>query len=167
MNSALDTVLGYHQRTKHHLYRYAAGPHGLDLWGSQPKAFRSFEGCAQLEPPLPAFDAAPLYTGLLQPGKIAAQALTQADIAVLLAYAFGFSAWKQHGDNRWALRRNPSGGNLHPTEAYLISGGCDGMADGVHHYLSRDHVPEHRMRICSVISSKPKPGAPAPGRFPR
>ncbi|HEY3326375.1 MAG TPA: nitroreductase family protein [Novimethylophilus sp.] len=143
MNSALDTVLGYHQRTKHHLYRYAAGPHGLD-WGSQPNAFRSFEGCARLELPLPAFDAAPLYTSLFQPGKIAAQALTQANIAALLAYAFGLSAWKQYGYNRWALRCNPSSGNLHPTEAYVITNGCDGIADGAHHYLSRDHVLEHR-----------------------
>ena len=34
----------------------------------------------------------------------------------------GLSAWKAYGGNRWALRCNPSSGNLHPTEGYLLLG---------------------------------------------
>jgi nitroreductase len=35
--------------------------------------------------------------------------------------SLGPSAWKSYGAKRWALRRNPSSGNLHPTEGYLYA----------------------------------------------
>ncbi len=143
MNNALDTVLAYHQRTKHHLQRYAAGPAGLD-WNSQPDPFRSFSGSPQLELPLLADALQSLYVDLYRPGQIAPQALTLQHIAALFELSFGLSAWKQYGSARWALRCNPSSGNLHPTEAYVVTAGCNGIEDGVHHYVSRDHVFEQR-----------------------
>jgi SagB-type dehydrogenase family enzyme len=143
MNNDLTSIFAYHQRTKHYMHRYAAGPREMD-WASQPDPFRSFEGCVRLELPLPSDEGAPLYPDLFRPGKIPAQALTLTNISSLLAYSFGLSAWKEHGYNRWALRCNPSSGNLHPTEAYVITDGCKGIAAGLHHYLSRDHVLEYR-----------------------
>jgi SagB-type dehydrogenase family enzyme len=143
MNNALATVLAYHQRTKHHLQRYAAGPGGLD-WKNQPDPFRSFRGSSQLPLPLQADALKSLYIDLYKPGKITPQALTLPNIAALFELSFGLSAWKQYGSARWALRCNPSSGNLHPTEAYVITAGCDGIEDGVHHYVSRDHVLEQR-----------------------
>ena len=59
----------------------------------------------------------------------------------------GLSAWKEYGPDRWALRCNPSSGNLHPTEAYVVSRNVPGLDDGLHHYLSRDHALEQRCRI--------------------
>jgi nitroreductase len=50
----------------------------------------------------------------------------------------GLSACKQYGAARWALRVNPSSGNLHPTESYVI---FDGR---VCHYAPREHVLEER-----------------------
>ena len=41
-------------------------------------------------------------------------------MAVLFELALGLSAWKQYSGTRWALRCNPSSGNLHPTEGYAI-----------------------------------------------
>ena len=146
MNNALDTVLAYHQRTKHHLHRYAAGPAGLD-WASQPDPFRSFSGSPQLALPLLADALQSPYADLYKPGKIARQTLTLPNIAVLFELSFGLSAWKQYGSARWALRCNPSSGNLHPTEAYAVTAGCDGIEDGVHHYVSRDHVLEQRCQF--------------------
>jgi len=65
----------------------------------------------------------------------------------LLELAFGLSAWKQYGPSRWALRCNPSSGNLHPTEAYLVST-CNGfIKSGVYHYVSHDHSLEQRCRF--------------------
>jgi hypothetical protein len=40
--------------------------------------------------------------------------------AVLFELSLGLSAWKSYGSKRWALRCNPSSGNLHPTEGYLL-----------------------------------------------
>jgi nitroreductase len=45
------------------------------------------------------------------------------------------------------LRCNPSSGNLHPTEAYVIASGVDGLEDGVHHYISHDHALERRCQF--------------------
>lgn len=146
MNNPLEIVLGYHERTKHHFQRYAAGPGGLD-WATQPEAFRIFSGSAELALPLLG-DAPPVrYVDLYRPPGNTAQPLTRSNIAALLELSLGLSAWKQHGAARWALRCNPSSGNLHPTEGYLVTQHCDGIADGVHHYLSRDHLLEQR---CSL-----------------
>ena len=42
----------------------------------------------------------------------------------------GLSAWKAVEDHRWALRINPSSGNLHPTEGYVICGRVPGLTEG-------------------------------------
>ena len=144
MSHPLDIVLAYHERTKHHFQRYAAGPGGLD-WATQPAPFRTFAGSPQVALPLLSDTTLQTrYADLYQPGAIAPHAFTLANIAALLELALGLSAWKEYGATRWALRCNPSSGNLHPTEAYVVVQGLAGIADGVHHYLSRDHVLEQR-----------------------
>lgn len=146
MNNPLEIVLDYHERTKHHFQRYAAGPGGLD-WATQPEAFRTFAGSPQLQLPLLSDALQTRYADLYQPNRITAEPFVLANIAALLELSLGLSAWKQHGDTRWALRCNPSSGNLHPTEGYIVVQNCDGIADGVHHYLSRDHVLEQRCNL--------------------
>jgi SagB-type dehydrogenase family enzyme len=56
------------------------------------------------------------------------------------------SAWKEFRGARWSLRVNPSSGNLHPTEAYVIAGPISGLTDraGVYHYAPDRHVLEGR-----------------------
>lgn len=122
---------------------YAAGPGELD-WKNQPDPFRGFTGSPQRELPLPVDATAPRYADLYYPESIAPQALTLPGLAAMLEISFGISAWKQYDGTRWALRCNPSSGNLHPTEAYVVIEGCGGIDDGVHHYVSRDHVLEQR-----------------------
>ena len=41
--SELESVMRYHERTKHHFYRFAAGPGRLD-WANQPNPFRRYAG---------------------------------------------------------------------------------------------------------------------------
>jgi SagB-type dehydrogenase family enzyme len=59
-------------------------------------------------------------------------------IAWFLRYSMGLSAWKAYQDTRWALRVNPSSGNLHPTETYVVHDGH------VLHYAPREHAVEER-----------------------
>jgi SagB-type dehydrogenase family enzyme len=57
------------------------------------------------------------------------------------------SAWKKIPDgNSWSLRVNPSSGNLHPTESYLIIGlqVSPRMNSGLYHYNSYYHALETR-----------------------
>src|SRR6185436_7881241 len=67
-------------------------------------------------------------------------------IGDVLRHALGLSAWKRFDRSRWSLRVNPSSGNLHPTEAYIVCGPVPGLADGpaVYHYASDRHVLELR-----------------------
>jgi SagB-type dehydrogenase family enzyme len=78
-------------------------------------------------------------------------------IGDFLRHALGLSAWKRYRapaapghqdavEHRWSLRVNPSSGNLHPTEAYLVCGAVPGLAPApaVYHYAADRHVFECR-----------------------
>ena len=149
MTSSADAVFHYHNRTKHQLNSYAKGPESLD-WDDQPNPFRRFEGCATVDLPAPGADLPYRYSELDRPDSIAVRALTLNNLGLLLELSFGLSAWKQFGPDRWALRCNPSSGNLHPTEAYLICRDASLLEPGVYHYVSHDHRLEHRCRFSAT-----------------
>ncbi len=143
--SPADIAFAYHKRTKHSLERYAAGPETLD-WDDQPNPFREFAGAPRTALP---FTADQLGTSLAQvytPAAAAPAPLTVGSVSALLELSMGLPAWKEYGPDRWALRCNPSSGNLHPTEAYVVCSGVPGLDDGLYHYVSRDHALEQRCR---------------------
>ena len=150
MTQQTETVLNYHTRTKHRTERYAKGPESID-WDDQPDQFRRFSGCDIVTLPKPGTDLEPLFSDLDSPEIIPQKPLNLANAGLLLELAFGLSAWKQFGPSRWALRCNPSSGNLHPTEAYLISTGNDFIQSGVYHYVSHDHTLEQRCQFSDTI----------------
>jgi len=139
-------VFDYHARTKHSLKRYAAGPETLD-WDAQPNPFREFSGAPRTPLPLTADQITTSLEQIYAPLGVAPAPLTHASVGALLELSMGLSAWKEYGPDRWALRCNPSSGNLHPTEAYIISSGVSGLDDGLYHYVSRDHALERRWRM--------------------
>jgi SagB-type dehydrogenase family enzyme len=154
---AAAVVTAYHQRTKHHLERYAAGPETLD-WTMQPDPFREFAGSPRVIPPLGADRLNTPFARVYDaPEELTPHPVSLASLATLLELSMGISAWKEYGPDRWALRCNPSSGNLHPTEAYVLCIGVDGLQDGVYHYLSRDHILEQRCRY-TPNSSQQKNG---------
>jgi SagB-type dehydrogenase family enzyme len=139
----LAQVRAYHQRTKHAPGAYAKGPGQID-WITQPDPFRRYEGAPVRELPLAADHYVLPYAWLFKPGTPPASPAKLSAIAALLELAFGLSAWKGYGEDRWPLRCNPSSGNLHPTEAYVVAGEGVALPPGVHHYVSHDHALEHR-----------------------
>ena len=139
-SEAVRVVMAYHERSKHHLNRYAAGPEALD-WDAQPNPFREFTGSPRRVLPLLAEETAATFAGL---SAATPQPFTLQAVAQFLELSLGLSAWKEYGPDRWALRCNPSSGNLHPTEAYLLAFGVPDLEDGLYHYLSRDHLLEQR-----------------------
>jgi SagB-type dehydrogenase family enzyme len=142
----VEAILAYHRRTKHHLSRYAAGPDGLD-WANQPEPFRTFAGAHKIELPLLADGLATSYADLYVPGVARVRRVDLASVAVLCELSLGLSAWKEYRGSRWALRCNPSSGNLHPTEGYLVLPALPDFEAGVYHYDSHDHALERR---CSL-----------------
>ena len=144
----IETVMRYHERTKHHFDRYAPGPGTLD-WANQPNPFRRYAGAPGVQLPLLGVNEAPLsprYDDLYRRGSVPSTRLTLDALSRLLQYALAISAWKQAGATRWALRCNPSSGNLHPTEGYLLLGALPGLGDtaGLYHYAAGEHQLERR-----------------------
>ena len=135
----------YHDGTKHHFRQFARSLGYLD-WASQPKPFRSFAGAPIValsgDPAPPAPDRDAVVIGV---------------IADVLRHALGLSAWKrfrapstgsapgERVETRWALRVNPSSGNLHPTEAYVVAGLAGGPS--VFHYAPDRPALEQRCAL--------------------
>lgn len=139
----MNAITTYHQRTKHSLqHGYARGPETLD-WDDQPDPFRYFEGCPLVNLPKPGAKRDITWTQL-HSTPVEPVELNLANLGLLLELSFGLSAWKHYGPDRWAVRNNPSSGNLHPTEAYLINNVADLLPAGVYHYVSHDHMLEQR-----------------------
>jgi len=107
-----------------------------------------------VELPLLADALAAAYGDLFVPGRIPPRRLDLNAVAVLFELALGLSAWKEYRGSRWALRCNPSSGNLHPTEGYAILPPLPGIEAGVYHYDSRDHALERRRAFSADESGR-------------
>ena len=149
---ALDTVRRYHQVTKHHVQRFAHGPGYLD-WDTQPNPFRRYDGASLigLDKVPPA--EKPPYDDAFVEGRNPPVPLNRHSISQLFFDSLAISAWKSAGGARWALRVNPSSGNLHPTEGYLLCGPVDGLcaAPMVCHYAPKAHALEVRAQVGAAL----------------
>jgi SagB-type dehydrogenase family enzyme len=138
-------IFDYHEGSKHHLRRYAPGPGYLD-WANQPDPFRTYRGAPRVALALAADGLAIRFADVRARRLPAPAALTREAIGTLLELSLAISAWKSYRGASWALRCNPSSGNLHPTEGYLVSPDLPGLEAGIYHYVSRDHALERRAR---------------------
>ena len=144
----VDRVIAYHVRTKHHFNRYARSLGYLD-WANQPNPFRRFDGTQLVRLPLLKADEeprSPSYDAIYQPGSVPVQPLTNRTASRFFELALGLSAWRKAGESEWALRNNPSSGNLHPTEGYVLLPSAEGLdlKPGLYHYAPREHGVELR-----------------------
>jgi SagB-type dehydrogenase family enzyme len=136
-------VLKYHEETKHHHHRYARSPGFMD-WKNQPNPFRTYVGVPQIELPFLDSDPPGCHSELYR-RDAASRPITLETVGGLLELSLGLSAWKEVGEgSRWALRMNPSSGNLHPTESHLILPSMENCPAGVYHYNPFQHVLEQR-----------------------
>ena len=121
MEGLVRQTIEYHEASKHHFDRYARGPGYLD-WASQPDPFRRYLGAPLHKLPIdPPFNE-PFYDLAFDSARIPSVPLHVHSLSRLLFDSLALSAWKRVGSERWALRVNPSSGNLHPTEGYVIFG---------------------------------------------
>ena len=67
-------------------------------------------------------------------------------LSQLLFYSAAISASKRVPSTgyRYALRVNPSSGNLHPTEFHFLTRGLKEWPDGLYHYRPSSHMAEQR-----------------------
>jgi len=116
-------------------------------WDNMPDPFRHYEGVPVLDlpadpsvPPIPALEL--LDNGIGCKGAPDGHAL----LSQLLFYSAAVSASKLVPSTgyRYALRVNPSSGNLHPTEFHFLARGIPGWPDGLFHYRPSSHMAEQR-----------------------
>jgi SagB-type dehydrogenase family enzyme len=148
VSDALDIVFDYHHLTKHSLQAFAPGPGYLD-WANQPDPFRRYAGAPLIPLAHIPRDEGPGYEAGFVSGLVATAPVDYRGIARLFLDSLALSAWKEYRDSRWALRVNPSSGNLHPTEGYLICGPAEGLCDApiAAHYAPRKHALEVRAQL--------------------
>jgi len=136
----------YHEITKHSVESLRSTPHVLD-WANMPDPFRHYEGVPILDlpedppgPVAPALDVLHDVSGST-PARDGATFLSE-----LLFYSAAISASKRvlSTGERYALRVNPSSGNLHPTEFHFLTRGLKEWPDGLYHYRPSAHMAEQR-----------------------
>jgi hypothetical protein len=118
----------YHDSTRHSVESLRRAPHVLD-WANMPDPFRHYEGVPVLDlpadPPLPETPAIEVLGGVsgATPARDGPAFLSQ-----LLFYSAAISASKRVPSTgyKYALRVNPSSGNLHPTEFHFRTRGLKG-----------------------------------------
>lgn len=144
-DTSVTTVFAYHERTKHFPGRYARSPAHMD-WATQPDPFRRFEGATLVHLDFVPAEDHPGYAAAFVPGIIPSAPLGRPSVSQLFQDSLALSAWKKSGDARWPLRVNPSSGNLHPTEGYLVAGPIPGLSPrpAVYHYAPHEHALERR-----------------------
>ncbi len=150
MKEELEEILAYHQASKHNFKAYAPGPHHLDM-PIKPDPFLNYQGARLLslekwsEEQIDA-EVFPAYEQVFSPEELKPLELDEKNISRLFFDSFAISAWKKAGGTKWPLRVNPSSGNLHPTEVYLLSGPVQGLLKNpaVCHYVPLSHALELR-----------------------
>ena len=162
VQEAIRLIRHYHERTKHYPGRYAKGPEGLD-WDDQPAAFRDYGEVPCLPLPLPKRASAPTFAEVADGRIHTATAMNRDSIGQLFGLSLAISAWKRYGNARWALRCNPSSGNLHPTEAYLLSGGSGEIPAGLYLYSAEAHSLALRCRYSPDFTAQLAPHLPEDG----
>src|ERR1700760_4250775 len=136
----------YHEATKHSVESLRRALHVLD-WENMPNPFRHYEGVPVLDlpadPPSPEMPAVEVLRGVsgFTPASEGATFLSQ-----LLFYSAAISAFKRvpSTGHRYALRVNPSSGNLHPTGFHFRTRSVKEWPDGLYHYIPSTHMAEQR-----------------------
>jgi SagB-type dehydrogenase family enzyme len=137
----------YHDATKHTPELLRRNTHRLD-WSNMPDPFRHYEGAPVLDlpadPPPPEVAAMDLLNGAC--GRTSVEDGPEF-LSQLFFHSASISATKVVPSTgyRYALRVNPSSGNLHPTEFHFCTSNLRGWADGLYHYRPSSHMAEQRL----------------------
>src|ERR1051326_4263666 len=136
----------YHESSKHSAESLRGRPHLLD-WTNMPDPFRHYEGVPALDlpadPPGPEISMVEVLEGLC---GATAEVNGATFLSQLLFHSAAISAAKRvpATGHRYALRVNPSSGNLHPTEFHFVTRGLKEWPDGLYHYRPSEHTAEQR-----------------------
>lgn len=118
----------FHEATKYTPERLAQSP-GLDL-SAQPSPFKDwYQGQPR------ALPGGPRGPWPASPGPLNLERLGR-----LLFHTYGVTRVSLAPGQTFYMRASPSAGGLYPSELYVAVRGIDGLPDGIHDYLAREHA---------------------------
>ncbi|MRR06258.1 MAG: SagB/ThcOx family dehydrogenase [Deltaproteobacteria bacterium] len=132
-------------------------------WATQPDLFRRYEGAPLIPLEIAKPGDEPSYASVFSvDSSIPSSSLNFHSVSRLLYDSMALSAWKSAGGVSWPLRINPSSGNLHPTECYLLCGAIPDLCAVamVSHYAVKEHGLEVRAEIPRNVWEKLTAGLP-------
>ncbi len=157
MKEELETIVAYHQASKHNFKAYAPHPQLPDML-IKPDLFLNYSGTQLLlldkwSEEQTEVEVFPAYEQAFSPEELKPSEMNKENISRLFFDSFAISAWRQAGATKWPLRVNPSSGNLHPTEVYLLSGPIQELlkSPSVCHYAPLPHALELRAEFSPGI----------------
>ena len=114
----------------------------LAKWHATPKPFKSYPRVAQVRLPNPKIGGE--FPGVLLSRrtwrKFSGKPLGLLELATLLGLTWGIQGWaKVPRLGSAALKTSPSGGALHPIEAYVLARNVRGLRPGLYHYDGARH----------------------------
>jgi SagB-type dehydrogenase family enzyme len=148
----------YHALTKHTVEKLLSSQYSLD-WNNEPDPFRIYKDTKKIflssNWQLAKQNYFSVLTQLLsdEKNKKISHKANLEFISKLLYFSMAISAIKQilGTNHRWALRVNPSSGNLHPTETNILVQSIEGLDAGLYHYSVKEHALEQRSD-CKLVS---------------
>ncbi|WP_024791754.1 SagB/ThcOx family dehydrogenase [Lebetimonas sp. JS138] len=125
-------AIDYHNKTRHFPNKFAKSLGYLD-WANQPNPYKEYINAKKILLPNPKTENL-TYEKLYL--KNETKEINLNTIATFLRYSASINAKKVLGMNEWYVRVNPSSGNLHPEEIYLI------LNNGVYHFNVKEFALE-------------------------
>ena len=119
-----------------------------------PRIGKSYPGARRM--PLSAYSPAGEFPRILRERrtwrKFSAKPVPLDDLAALLRLTFGVQGWAEiPGIGRAPMKTSPSGGALHPIEAYILARNVKGLQPGIYYYDARRH---HLVRLRRGVSRR-------------
>ena len=115
---------------------------GLTHEKAMPVPVKHYPRAAQIVLPVPRLggEFTRVLTSRRTWRRFEAGKLALADLATLLGLTWGVREWVAVPRlGRFAMKTSPSGGALHPIEAYVVARDAEGIAPGIYHYDATRH----------------------------
>jgi len=115
---------------------------GLTHEKAMPVPVKHYPRAAQIVLPVPRLggEFTRVLTSRRTWRRFEAGKLALADLATLLGLTWGVREWVAVPRlGRFAVKTSPSGGALHPIEAYVVARDVEGIAPGIYHYDATRH----------------------------
>ena len=115
---------------------------GLTHEKAMPVPVKHYPEAAQirLPPPVEAGDFPQVLTSRRTWRRFAAGKIALAELSTLLGLTWGVREWVAVPPlGRFAVKTSPSGGALHPIEAYVVAREVEGISPGIYHYDASRH----------------------------